>query len=209
MSDYRCTPYCAPFVEIEKKKVALLTEIRRRHPRARNIYKIVRSRGTEDHKAFFKMYNDKCCYCGCSVTVLSVQSFEVDHIKPQAAFPERSADVNALPNLSLACRKCNGGKLAFWSKEMNGEWNPDNGGITRLFYRDNFYNILINEGFDLNPVVLELYDKLKLKEQIRRLDYLLMSLDGYINSLSQESKKRDQLSSICYELIKKRNHVGI
>lgn len=209
MSDYRCTPYCTPFEEVDKKKADLLYEIRKTHPRARNIYRIVSVRNTDEHRAFFQVYNNKCCYCGCSITVLSAQLFEIDHIKPQAVAAEPRENVNDLNNLALACRACNGGKLDYWFKEMSNEWNPDSSGITWLFFRDDLYNIRIADGYLSNPKVTKLYEYLKLGAQFRRLDYLLMAMYGYMKTLPQGSEKSAALLNFYHALLKKRNYIGV
>ena len=207
MSDYRCTSYCPPFEKISEGKAALLKEIRKTHPKAQNIYKIVSERESAAHRGFLRIFNYKCCYCGCSVSILPAQLFEVDHLKPVKS-EDKEENINALSNLVLACRICNGGKLAFWFKEMSNEWSPENG-IMHLFFRDELFNIVVNSDHNANPNVMDLYCKLELGAQFRRLDFLLMSLGGYLHTLPQGSKKRSVLLEVYHELYKKRNSVGI
>ena len=209
MSDYRCTPYCPPFKDVKEKKTALLGEIRKTHPRACNIYNIVNIRGSVEHRAFFQIYNGKCCYCGCSFKVLSAQLFEVDHLKPKTGPAKKKENLHMLNNLVLACRTCNGGKLNYWFNELSQEWNPDNDGITQLFIRDNLYNILIDDKYQSNTDVNDLYRYLKLGSQFRRLDYLLMTMYGYIQTLPRETEKAISLLRVYTLLLEKRNIIGI
>jgi len=70
-------------------------------------------------------YNGKCAYCGCDITVKSMQ---VDHIIPQRSFMQhiknkyripkflthiKETDVNHIDNLNPACSVCNKWKSAY------------------------------------------------------------------------------------------------
>lgn len=209
MSDYRCTPYCPPFHNIPEKKRTLLEEIRKTHKRAKDIYRIVKARENDAHKGFFALYNDKCAYCGCSVDILSAQLFEVDHLKPKSDKETPSEELNALDNLVLSCRNCNNGKSDYWFQELSEEWSPDGCGIAEIFNRDNQFNIVVASSYKADTRVKELFKELKMGEQYRRLDYLLMSMKGYIKTLPLDSDKRRLLIDIFCELLEKRNRVGI
>lgn len=209
MSDYRCTPYCPPFGNIKNKKTALLRKIRLTHPRAQNIYNIIKGRGSKEHVDFLKIYNYKCCYCGCSVKILSAMLFEVDHLKPISSSAEPTQNLNGINNLVLSCRNCNGWKLAYYVDELSDAWSPDNEGISQLFNRDHLYNICIDEKYQANDHTIELYDRLKLGAQFRRLDYLLMSIDGYIKKHTTETRTRTTLLELFAFLHEKRNFIGI
>lgn len=209
MSDYRCTQFCPPYGKVLEGKAALLKEIRRTHPRAQNIYKIVSKRGTAAHSGFFQIFNGKCCYCGCSVNIMPAALFEVDHLKPKIKNTDEKENLDALNNLVLACCMCNSGKLAYWNLEISNEWSPENNGIAKLFFRDILFNILVNSEYQSNPDVMELYKLLKLEDQFRRLDYLLMSICGYLETLPKGSEKRIVLLEAYQDLLKKRNYIGI
>ena len=209
MKDYRCTQYCPSFEAIPQRKPSLLREIRKGHPRAKNIYTIVHKSGTEEHRAFFDLYNNKCAYCGCSVNVIPAQLFNVDHIKPKADKTTPFTKLNAIENLVLSCRTCNAGKSDFWFQELSNEWSPDGEGIATIFVRDDLFNILIGPEYNGNVNVKTLFEKLRLGEQHRRLDYLLMSIYGYVRTLPEDSEKRRSLLEVGRTLQDKRNRIGL
>lgn len=209
MKDYRCTQFCSSFETIPQRKPALLQEIRKAHLRAKNIYSIVSKSGTEEHRAFFDLYNNKCAYCGCSINVIPAQLFNVDHIKPKADKATPANKLNAIENLVLACRTCNAGKSDFWFEELSNEWSPDGEGLATIFTRDDLFNILIGPEYTGNENVKTLFEKLRLGEQHRRLDYLLMSIYGYARTLPEGSEKRRSLLEVGRTLQDKRNRIGL
>ena len=209
MSDYRCTPYGPSFDNVPGKKDEFKDAMSKKHRRAKNWYRIVNPRGSSEHKAFAGIYGYKCAYCGTSVKIIPAQLFDVDHIRPQADKSISAEEINALDNLVLACHDCNNGKSDYWFSDLSGKWSPDGMGIAQIFVRDDSYTIHISEGFDNDDNVCELYRVLKLGEQYRRLDYLLMMMKGYIDTLPEGSKKRLTLTDICNRLHEKRNCVGL
>ncbi len=209
MKDYRCTQYCSSFETLPQRKPALLKEIRKAHLRAKNIYSIVSKSGTEEHRAFYDLYNNKCAYCGCSINVIPAQLFNVDHIKPKADKATPANKLNAIENLVLACRTCNAGKSDFWFEELSNEWSPDGEGLATIFVRDDLFNILIGSEYTDNENVKTLFEKLRLGEQHRRLDYLLMSIYGYVRILPEDSEKRQALLEVGRTLQDKRNRIGL
>ena len=209
MKDYRCSQYCSSFETLPQRKPALLKEIRKAHLRAKNIYSIVSKSGTEEHRAFYDLYNNKCAYCGCSINVIPAQLFNVDHIKPKADKATPANKLNAIENLVLACRTCNAGKSDFWFEELSNEWSPDGEGLATIFVRDDLFNILIGSEYTDNENVKTLFEKLRLGEQHRRLDYLLMSIYGYVRTLPEDSEKRQALLEVGRTLQDKRNRIGL
>lgn len=209
MNDYRCTPYCPPYGCLSSGKRELLKEIRKKHPRTENIYSIVRARGSEEHRAFLQLYHCKCVYCGCSVNIIPIGLFHVDHLKPKSDEHTDICELNSLDNLVLACQSCNTAKSDFWFPELSEQWSPDGDGIAELFFRDELFYIRVNPSHEDSKNVLAFYEQLKLFEQFRRLDYLLMSIQGYASALPEESTKRQRLNEILVFLMNKRNLVGI
>lgn len=209
MKDYRCTQYCPSFEAIPKRKPLLLKIIRKAHPRARNIYMIINKSGTDEHRAFFDLYNNKCAYCGCSVDVIPAQLYNIDHIKPSAIKAIPAENPNALDNLVLACRTCNAGKSDFWFEELSDKWSPDGEGIATLFVRDELFRIRIAPKYTDDENITILFEKLRFGDQQRRLDHLLMSIYGYAKTLPNGSEKRQSLLEVGRMLQSKRNRKGL
>ena len=209
MTDYRCTAFCPPFQDIVNKKKALGNEISKNHRQSRNHYGFVRKRGTEEHRSFLKIFNEKCGYCGCSLDIVPASLFEIDHIEPASRAENGERHLNDIENLVLACRTCNGGKLAFWTHELGSTWRPDDGGICQVFERDELYNIKVAPNYADNENAKELFERLKLNEQIRRLDYLLMSMLGYMRTLSANDPKKATLQDVYIQLLNKRNRICV
>lgn len=209
MTDYRCTSFCLPFQDIVKKKKVLGDEISRKHRQSRNHYSYISKRGTEEHSSFVKIFNEKCGYCGCSLDIVPVSLFEIDHIEPASRVVDSERNLNDIENLVLACRTCNGGKLDFWTQELGSTWRPDDGGICQVFERDELYNIKVASDYADNIKAKELFERLKLNGQIRRLDYLLMSMLGYIETLSSDDPKKAKLQEVYIQLLNKRNRICV
>ena len=209
MTDYRCTSFCPSFQDIVNKKKALGDEISKNHRQSRNHYGFVSKRGTEEHCNFVKIFNEKCGYCGCSLDIVPVSLFEIDHIEPASRVVDSERNLNDIENLVLACRTCNGGKLDFWTQELGSIWRPDDGGICQVFERDELYNIKVTSDYADNEKVKELFERLKLNGQIRRLDYLLMSMLGYMETLSSDDPKKAKLQEVYIQLLNKRNRICV
>ena len=89
----------------------------------------------------------------------------------------------------LSCRKCNLAKRDFkWSEEYSSMFNVDDGSIAKLFYRDEDYYIKIEKEYITDSVICSFYNKLKLNEEIRRLDFLLMNMYGFYDKNSNNSR---------------------
>lgn len=105
----------------------------------------------------------------------------------------------------LSCRKCNLAKRDFkWSEEYSSVFNVDDGSIAKLFYRDEDYYIRIEKEYITDSVICSFYNKLKLSEEIRRLDFLLMNMYGFYYKNSNDSRIKIILEYIFF-LQRKRN----
>lgn len=199
--DYRNTEYCPALDNVEKKKNILECCIRARHPRA-NMYSKVRS--TSFKKDFCCIYNYKCAYCGVSVDILPMDNFEVDHFVAESLFCD-SKEAGKLENLVLACRQCNRNKSNF---PIEGEYtnvlNTDDGSIANVFFRDEKYYIRVRKEYVKNKVIERFYNQLKLNYQTRRLDYLLMNIQGLLKRLDGTPEAKS-LSWVANKLRSKRN----
>ena len=178
IKDYRNTEYCPTLENIEAKKKILEEKIREAHPKQRIMYNKVYMRNTVFNKEFCKIYNCKCAYCGTSMDILPLNNFEVDHFIAESLFDDNE-EAGKIENLVLACYQCNRNKGKY---KIDGEYieklNTDNGEIANIFFRDDKYYIRIKDDYIEDETINEFYNQLKLDNQTRRLDYLLINMRG-------------------------------
>lgn len=180
-TDYRETKLSENvYSDVKNKKKELLSKIKKKHPKAKDIYKIVSSSNTVFHSGFMDVYHCKCAYCGISNRIIPSSDFEIDHVickKSPFFIKNTTKSANGIANLVLACRTCNRKKSDFdLSSPLAQCLHPDNPLITQVFTRDDEYNIHIAESYSGNAVVEEFYKQIALGEGIHQLDYVLMSL---------------------------------
>lgn len=184
--DYRNTEYCPSFEDIEDKKKKLTDAINNKYPQTTVMYNKIRPRDGEYIGDFREIYNHKCSYCGVSLKVIGVDSFEIDHYIYEKFFMD-SAEAGKTDNLVLACSKCNRGKGKFHIKDKYIKLlNPDKGSIANVFFRNEKYYIKIYEEFSDDEEIIKFYDKLKLNYQVKRLDYLLMNMKGVYEKIKEK-----------------------
>lgn len=204
-NDYRNTIYCNLKNDIVSEKKSLGERIQKEHPRVKIIYNQINKKGSEYNKKFRIIYSNKCAYCGITTDVISSELFEIDHFICEASFNGDSIKAGEINNLVLSCRKCNLAKRDFkWSEEYSSAFNVDDGSIAKLFYRDEDYYIRIEKEYITDSVICSFYNKLKLSEEIRRLDFLLMNMYGFYEKNSNDSRIRSILKYIVL-LQRKRN----
>jgi 5-methylcytosine-specific restriction endonuclease McrA len=208
-NDYRCTPYCASYGNIVSKKSDFMEEIKKEHPRAADIYSLVKERGTIPNERFKEIYNKKCAYCGASVDVLSREGFEIDHYisKDVAKKSKHSKGGNHIENLVLACSRCNQSKKGYEiDDDIESILHPDCGVIESLFNRNSEYGIDVAPEYKDNVGVKNFYRKLKLGDELRRLDYLIMSIKGMQHAIQGTGNEKvyELLGSISRTLVMKR-----
>lgn len=205
--DYRNTIYEVYKKNIINEKEALEDRIKREHPNVRIIYNQINKKNSEYNKQFRNIYNNKCAYCGVTTDVISSELFEVDHFICESSFNGDSINAGKIKNLVLSCKKCNRAKKDFiWSEAYSQILNVDDDSITELFYRDEDYSIRIEQEFITDNIICSFHRKLKLDEEIRRLDYLLMSMYGFYNKYSDD-KNIEKISKCIILLQKKRNEL--
>lgn len=68
--DYRVTEYCPEFDSIAAKKVGLVEMIRKKHPRGRDLHRLISPNDSEYKIPFMEVYNCKCSYCGVSIDII-------------------------------------------------------------------------------------------------------------------------------------------
>lgn len=209
--DYRNTDYCQKLKQVEKQKASLEAQIHSEHSHVKIMYNQVHNKDGPYFSSFSKIYNGKCAYCGASIRFTDIRLFEVDHYICESAFGKDTngkATAGKLNNLVFACFTCNRGKGDFLIKDGYREMlNPDDSSLTKIFYRDEDYYIKIRDEFKSDTFIKEFYDKLNLGFQTRRLDYLLLEMQGLLSKLSS-STLRDKLESGIAKLMEKKNCIS-
>lgn len=208
MKDYRVNEFETPLEKIPEKKQDFLVLFREKHPRTADVYRHVRENDGEYKRPFMKIYNDKCAYCGVSLSVLGghYDYFEIDHFIHKK-HPQFSSDAEAgsIENIVLACHDCNHRKLNYSIPDSIQELVfPDGESIKSVFTRDNEYTIVVTESFQDNKDILEFYNKLGLGMTGKQLDYAIMRLLK-MQEQTDDPYKRDQLGKIIAVLVGKRS----
>ena len=188
-NDYRNTEYCPALENVENKKKALEEKIKLAHPRQKIMYNKIHNRSSIFNKEFCSIYNYKCAYCGVSMDILPVTLFEVDHFVAESLFDDKEK-AGKVKNLVLSCYQCNRNKKEF---EIEGEYieklNTDDGKIANIFYRDDQYYIRINGDYIEDETINNFYNQLQLVHQTRRLDYLLINMQGLQKKIRRNSTR--------------------
>ena len=206
-NDYRNTIYEVSKKNIINEKNALEDKIKKEHPKIKIIYNQINKKDGNYNKQFRNIYNNKCAYCGISTDVISSELFEIDHFICEASFNGDSINAGKINNLVLSCKKCNRAKKDFiWNEIYSSKFNVDDESITELFYRDKDYSIKIEKEYITDSSIYSFYIKLKLNEEIRILDFLLMNMYGFYNKYS-ENKNIDRILEYIVFLQKKRNEL--
>ena len=206
-SDYRNTIYEVSKKDIINEKNALEDKIKKEHPKVKIIYNQINKKDGNYNKQFRNIYNNKCAYCGISTDVISSELFEIDHFICEISFNGDSINAGKINNLVLSCKKCNRAKKDFiWNEIYSLKFNVDDESITELFYRDVDYSNKIEKEYITDDSIYNFYIKLKLNEEIRRLDFLLMNMYGFYNKY-YEDKNIYRILEYIVLLQKKRNEL--
>ena len=157
-----------------------------------------------------KVYNYRCSYCGVSLDILNKRMFEIDHYIPKKADKfKNNNNANKIENLVLACQFCNRKKSDFLISDS--EYSllyPDNEEIKKIFYRDEKYYIKIENEYSQNETIKKFYEQLEMDGEVRRLDFLLISLLNFKKKYRNKLENLhilNELSDIIEKLKKKRN----
>jgi len=203
-NDYRNTEYCPILENVVDKKKTLEKNIRIAHPRQKIMYNKVCKRNTAFNKEFCDIYNCKCAYCGVSMEILPAMLFEVDHFVAESLFDDKE-EAGKVDNLVLACYQCNRNKKEFEiSEEYIAQLSTDDGQIANVFFRDNEYYIRIRDTYIHDETINSFYNQLQLMHQTRRLDYLLMNMQG-LHKRIEGTAQGGKLAEAILILQRKRN----
>lgn len=210
VEDYRNTEYCSPLGDVLKKKEKVVDAVKKDHPYAVDIHEYVKKNGTAYKRAFLEAYNGKCSYCGVTLSIIPQSSFEIDHFIPESDSRFKSKkDAGYIENLVLACHKCNHSKSGLIIPDLDHQYlNPDHTEITNTFFRDEYYYIRVSESKKDNKSVIEFYNKLDLGADLRRLDYLLLSMKGLRGKISGGLSGQALFDHVIDVLQRKRNLHG-
>ncbi|KUF22581.1 HNH endonuclease [Bacillus sp. Nf3] len=179
--DYRLTSLNKLEFIYEKDK--FLKEFKNEFPKAWNVYGYVNKRGEKYNINFRKLYHNRCAYCGVSTQIINSSEFEVDHFIPRSRTNYnaslRKEFINGIYNLVNSCRLCNRSKEDFFDEKYVEILNPDNNNLPSVFHRKEDYTIVISDEYKNNKTISTFYNKLKLNNQLRRLDFLLMEMKDF------------------------------
>ena len=206
-NDYRRTRYCPQLIGLEEHKKAVVAEILKDHPRVEDMHTYI-SKNDERYKSLFmKAYNGKCSYCGVSLALISKRMFEIDHFIYEKSPKFRTKkEAGYIENLVLACQDCNRNKSSFVvDDEYFAKLYPDGDQITSSFVRDDMYYIRISDAVSNDSTIKAFYEQLKLGSEMRRLDYLLMSMLGLQSKLDPDSDAYSKMGQAIKLLRTKRN----
>ena len=192
---------------LSMKKMLWKIKLKKEHPKVKIIYNQINKKDGNYNKQFRNIYNNKCAYCGISTDVISSELFEIDHFICEISFNGDSINAGKINNLVLSCKNCNRAKKDFiWNEIYSLKFNVDDESITELFYRDVDYSIKIEKEYITDNSIYNFYIKLKLNEEIRRLDFLLMNMYGFYNKY-YEDKNIYRILEYIVLLQKKRNEL--
>lgn len=203
--DYRNTPYNKIGTDLAKKKRKIKKSLMKKGHRLTNYHSHFCNRHSKPNSEFRNIYNNKCAYCGLSINIISSSLFEIDHFICKKDRKTFKSNINDLNNIVLACYDCNhkkGGK--YFNESDKKLFNVDNGSISNLYYRDQYYNILIRDSYKGNLTVQKFYKDMDFGNQLRRLDYLLDSMFDFYNKYKHELKNTG-FHDCLLSLLEKRN----
>lgn len=208
-NDYRYCKYEHKNINTVNDKKAFIKKLESEHPRTANHYSLIRPNEGLYKIPYLKIYDGKCVYCGNSIKNLSIYMFEIDHYINKASFNDSEEDLaNNISNLYPACKLCNSKKQGItFIDEYIGLFNPDCH-IYNLFYRDEQYNVKIQDKYVNDDFIKRFYEKLKLNHNARRLDYLLLCMRGLAEKTSGSDLSKE-LSQLIVSLQEKRNGITL
>lgn len=205
--DFRRTKYCPKIDDIQKNKQAVADEVLKDHPKAQDMHNFISKNDDRYKTLFIKAYNGKCSYCGVSLDLIPKRMFEIDHfIYEKSPKFNSKKEAGYIENLVLACQECNRNKGAFVVDDDSFDaLLPDGEQITSTFVRDEMYYIQLSNSVSDSATIKSFYEQMKLGSEMRRLDYLLMSLIGLQTKMCEDSEVYAKMGEAIKLLRSKRN----
>lgn len=204
MKDYRSTEtdIFPPEKDINLHKAEILEG-----HRTPNHYSFIHERGSLANKAFRKAFNYKCAYCGVNEVINSVQLFEIDHYICKSS-AKLSVDFDNFDNLISSCYACNRRKSGIdiendYLDILNPKCN-----IQNVFTRSKDFKIIINSNYNSDKYILYFYRKMKFDHNLRRLDFLILSIID-LESIISNHEIKEKLTVLIEKLKQKRNRMTI
>lgn len=211
LKDYRNTSYKEVDFSIGTKKDEFMIAFRKSHIRAWHIYSYVNDKTSDYNKQFRHMYHDKCVYCGISTQIISSSNFEVDHVIPKVVLEMNQGHdkkvIHGINNLVNSCQMCNRGKQGFICEdETQLKLHPDNSQLPNIFSRSSDFSIEIAEEYTNDEIIKSFYKFLKMGNQLRRLDYLIMEMKDFCEKY--EGELIDEICNLIYKIEsnRRKNH---
>lgn len=207
VNDYRITKYEEEFDGISEKKRLVRDQIKKDKPRVKDFHTYISDNDGLYKKPFMNAYNGKCAYCGLSIDIIPKSYFEIDHfIYQKSSKFATKKDAGYIENLVLACHNCNHKKSGYIVADDDyDKLYPDTAEIKTTFSRDEDFYIRYNT--PCNDSIVQFYEQLGLGDELKRVDYLLMSILGlekklYDAGLNEAYVKIDSMYKL---LLRKRN----
>lgn len=205
MNDYRCSKYCTSFDGVLVKRDQFRDDFVMKHSRCKHHYNLISQKDSNEKKDFITLFGEKCVYCGTSLSIINIDMFEIDHFIPRESFQKKDyIKADCIDNLVPACQVCNRKKSDFLYNTDNNIINVENG-INRVFYRDDDFYIRIVDAYKSDNKIYKFYTDMCFDSQSRRLDYLLMNIEGLLHT---SKKYKNELANIYNLLLKKRNELS-
>ncbi len=212
IEDYRSTKYCPRLTELVDAKESVKDAVLAKHRGARDMYRYISKNDFPFKCLFVQAYKGKCAYCGVSIKIIPWKMFEIDHFIPKDSprFGGKKAKAGYIENLVLSCYDCNRAKSSLELPDADHyKLHPDDVQITHSFIRDDKYYIRVSEDMKSDNSVNKFYTQLRLDSQIHRIDYLLLSMRGLCEKITDEHPAYAGLTKAIDLLQQKRNMMHI
>lgn len=219
IEDYRLTngDYNSRFFDVQNKKKEYMIFFKENHPKTNNVYYYARNKREKENLKFREIYSYRCAYCGVNTKVIDSSKFEIDHFIPKSITNKKEGlpdyllvyteeGLNSIGNLVCSCQVCNRWKVDFYcGEELNATLtHPDNNSLNQVFVRNENFEISISKKYQSNPDVMKLFSKLRLGDQLRRIDFFLMELHDFFENLEPSDPLYDKIATLLIKIDKKR-----
>ena len=204
MKDYRSTE--TDIFPSEEDINSHKNEVLKGH-RIPNHYSFIHKRGSHANTEFRKAFNYKCAYCGVNEEINSVLLFEVDHYICQTS-TKLSIDFNNFDNLVNSCYACNRHKSGIDIEDNYLDILNPKKNIQNVFTRGEDFTITINSNYSSDEYISDFYKKMKFDHNLRRIDFLILSITDLESTISNQEIK-EKLIVLIENLKQKRNKIII